>query len=212
MDQGAFGFSSTLLNQHMGYQGRPLACRNASREELKAYCNALRERHKGAIEIAMTRQIGVMDDPYHSIQRLFAVDVAADPIAVFGASGRGKSTFIKSLVLALAAQHSPRDLHFYAIDFGRGGLRSLRNVPHCGAVIDAGASPASRQRLTMAWSRTRECSLTRGWRFVPSWITASRRSAGSFASHGRLTAPTETIRVSFTSVRGLARSLNLRLT
>lgn len=63
VDAGAFGFSSTLLNQHLGYQGRPLACRNASREELKAYCNALRERRKGAIEIAMTRQIGVMDDP-----------------------------------------------------------------------------------------------------------------------------------------------------
>lgn len=63
MDAGAFGFSSTLLNQHMGFAGRPLACRNASREELKAYCNALKERGKGAIEIAMTRQIGVMDDP-----------------------------------------------------------------------------------------------------------------------------------------------------
>jgi N-acyl-D-aspartate/D-glutamate deacylase len=63
IDAGAFGWSSTLLNQHMGYGGRPLACRNASREELKAYCNALRERGKGAIEIAMTKQIGVMDDP-----------------------------------------------------------------------------------------------------------------------------------------------------
>jgi N-acyl-D-aspartate/D-glutamate deacylase len=63
MDAGAFGFSSTLLNQHMGYAGRPLACRNASRGELKAYCNALKERAKGAIEIAMTKQIGVMDDP-----------------------------------------------------------------------------------------------------------------------------------------------------
>ena len=63
MDAGAFGFSSTLLNQHMGYAGRPLACRNASREELKAYCNALRERGKGAIEIAMTKQIGVMEEP-----------------------------------------------------------------------------------------------------------------------------------------------------
>jgi len=62
MDAGAFGFSSTLLNQHLGYQGRPLACRNASREELKAYCNALRARKKGAIEFAMTRQIGVMED------------------------------------------------------------------------------------------------------------------------------------------------------
>ena len=63
MDAGAFGFSSTLLNQHLGYQGRPLACRNASREELQACCNAMRERGKGAIEFAMTRQLGVMDDP-----------------------------------------------------------------------------------------------------------------------------------------------------
>jgi N-acyl-D-amino-acid deacylase len=61
IDAGAFGWSSTLLNQHMGYGGRPLACRNASREELKAYCNALRERGKGAIEFAMTRQISVLE-------------------------------------------------------------------------------------------------------------------------------------------------------
>jgi len=47
----------------MGFGGRPLACRNASRDELKAYCNTLRERGKGSIEIAMTKQIGVMDDP-----------------------------------------------------------------------------------------------------------------------------------------------------
>ncbi|MDA8110143.1 MAG: amidohydrolase family protein [Betaproteobacteria bacterium] len=63
LDAGAFGFSSTLLNQHMGYGGRPLACRNASRDELQAYCRALRERGKGAIEFAMTRQIAVMEDP-----------------------------------------------------------------------------------------------------------------------------------------------------
>jgi N-acyl-D-aspartate/D-glutamate deacylase len=61
IDAGAFGWSSTLLNQHMGYGGRPLACRNASREELKAYCNALRSRGKGAIEMAMTRQISVLE-------------------------------------------------------------------------------------------------------------------------------------------------------
>ena len=63
IDAGAFGFSSTLLNQHMGYGGRPLACRNASREEIKAYCNVLRERGKGSIEYAMTRQIAVMEEP-----------------------------------------------------------------------------------------------------------------------------------------------------
>lgn len=62
IDAGAFGWTSTLLNQHMGYGGRPLACRNASREELKAYCNALRSRGKGAIEFAMTRQISVLEE------------------------------------------------------------------------------------------------------------------------------------------------------
>lgn len=62
MDAGAFGFSSTILNQHMGFGGRPLACRNASRDELKAYANVLRDRKKGAIEVALTRQIGVLEE------------------------------------------------------------------------------------------------------------------------------------------------------
>ena len=62
MDVGAFGFSSTILNQHLGFQGRPLACRNASRNELKAYANVLKSRGKGAIEVALTRQIGVLEE------------------------------------------------------------------------------------------------------------------------------------------------------
>jgi len=67
IDAGAFGFSTTILNQHVGYQGRPLACRNASRDELKAYANALKERGKGAIEIALTRKIAVMDDEEYEL-------------------------------------------------------------------------------------------------------------------------------------------------
>lgn len=67
IDAGAFGFSTTILNQHVGFQGRPLACRNASRDELKAYANALKERGKGAIEIALTRKIAVMDDEEYEL-------------------------------------------------------------------------------------------------------------------------------------------------
>src|SRR5438045_6417932 len=63
MYAAALGYSPTLLNRHRGYQGRPLACRNASRDELKAFCNVLRTRGKGAIEYAMTRQIGVLEEP-----------------------------------------------------------------------------------------------------------------------------------------------------
>ena len=62
VEAGAFGFSTTVLNQHVGYQARPLACRNASRGELKAYCNALKEAGKGAIEIALTQKVGVLDE------------------------------------------------------------------------------------------------------------------------------------------------------
>jgi len=57
---GAFGFSTTTLNQHIGYQARPLACRNADRAELKAYANVLKETGKGAIEIALTKTTSVM--------------------------------------------------------------------------------------------------------------------------------------------------------
>src|ERR1700687_2913676 len=67
IDAGAFGFSTTILNQHLGFQGRPLACRNASREELTAYANALKERGKGAIEIALTKKIAVMDDEEYDL-------------------------------------------------------------------------------------------------------------------------------------------------
>ena len=48
-------------------QGRPLACRNASRDELTAYANALKERGKGAIEIALTKKIAVMDDEEYDL-------------------------------------------------------------------------------------------------------------------------------------------------
>ena len=67
VDAGAFGFSSTILNQHVGFEGRPLACRNAGRDELKAYSQVLRERRKGAIEIALTRQTSVLDDEQYEL-------------------------------------------------------------------------------------------------------------------------------------------------
>jgi N-acyl-D-aspartate/D-glutamate deacylase len=79
MDSGAFGFSSTILNQHLGFEGRPLACRNASREEMKAYSNALRERGKGAIEIALTRQIAVLEDDGLELLELL-VEESARPV------------------------------------------------------------------------------------------------------------------------------------
>ncbi|MBL6749076.1 MAG: amidohydrolase family protein [Nevskia sp.] len=59
-DAGAFGFTTTLLKQHIGYQGRPLASRLASRQELAAYSHVLRERGSGVIEVALTQSPGAI--------------------------------------------------------------------------------------------------------------------------------------------------------
>ncbi|HTT36131.1 MAG TPA: amidohydrolase family protein [Burkholderiales bacterium] len=67
IDAGAFGFSSTVLNQHMGFGGRPLACRNADAEEYAAYAGVLKGRGKGAIEVALTRQIAVLEDDQYEL-------------------------------------------------------------------------------------------------------------------------------------------------
>jgi N-acyl-D-amino-acid deacylase len=59
---GAFGFTTTAVPQHIGYKGRPIACRNASRDEFKAYCGSLRELGRGAIELALTKTVALMAD------------------------------------------------------------------------------------------------------------------------------------------------------
>jgi len=91
---GAFGFTSTILNNHIGYQGRPLACRNASRAELSALCQVLREEGRGAIELALTgTNIGfVSDDEYNLLE--FLVNESQRPVtflALFNKPGKPDS-------------------------------------------------------------------------------------------------------------------------
>jgi N-acyl-D-amino-acid deacylase len=62
VNAGARGFSTTTGRQHVGYKGRPLACRLASREELASYAHALRELGKGVIEITLTQDFGNIAD------------------------------------------------------------------------------------------------------------------------------------------------------
>ena len=54
MEAGAFGFTTTTSRNHVGYQGRPLACRNASREELIGVVRGLHDVGRGAIEMILS--------------------------------------------------------------------------------------------------------------------------------------------------------------
>jgi N-acyl-D-aspartate/D-glutamate deacylase len=68
---GAVGFSSTNTLQHVGYRGRPLACRLADTNELKAYAGLLKGLGHGLIEIALTRSAGILsDDEYQLLDLL----------------------------------------------------------------------------------------------------------------------------------------------
>jgi N-acyl-D-aspartate/D-glutamate deacylase len=67
MDAGAFGFSTTVLPQHLGFQGRPLPCRLASRDELAALAGVLKELKRGSIEIALTRSPGMLSDDEYDL-------------------------------------------------------------------------------------------------------------------------------------------------
>lgn len=51
MEAGAFGFTTSTSRTHVGSGGRPLACRNASQDELIGLCHALRDVGRGTIEI-----------------------------------------------------------------------------------------------------------------------------------------------------------------
>ncbi|HLW70005.1 MAG TPA: amidohydrolase family protein [Candidatus Binataceae bacterium] len=71
MSAGALGISTTTLKQHIGFKGQPLACRLASRDELKAYANVLKSQGKGSIEVALTKKIAVVqDDEYELLDLL----------------------------------------------------------------------------------------------------------------------------------------------
>jgi S-DNA-T family DNA segregation ATPase FtsK/SpoIIIE len=99
--------------------------------------------------ISMVVPIGLIDNPYQAKQLIYNMDLAADPIVAFGAAGRGKTTFLKSLILSLCASHSPEQLQIFALDFGRGGLKSLKVMPHIGGIVDANEDERVERLLRM---------------------------------------------------------------
>jgi S-DNA-T family DNA segregation ATPase FtsK/SpoIIIE len=79
---------------------------------------------------ALLATIGLIDIPSMAEQRILTLNLTEGPIVLFGAGGWGKTTFLKTLLTSLAATHSPDELWIYALDFARGGLADLIDLPH----------------------------------------------------------------------------------
>ena len=86
--------------------------------------------------VALTVPIGLVDCPYEQRRDLLVAQLAgaAGNVAVVGGPRSGKSTALRTLVLALAETHHPRDVQVYCLDFGGGTLASLAALPHVGSV------------------------------------------------------------------------------
>lgn len=80
--------------------------------------------------------LGIMDEPRRHCQGVWGVDVsgAGGNIGIGGAPQTGKSTLLQTLMLSAAATHTPRQVQFYCIDLGGGGLIYLDDLPHVGGV------------------------------------------------------------------------------
>ncbi len=55
-------------------------------------------------------------------------------LAVVGAPRTGRSTLLRTVMLAAMLTHTPEEMQFYCIDFGGGTLAPYANAPHVGSV------------------------------------------------------------------------------
>ncbi|MBF6212541.1 type VII secretion protein EccCa [Nocardia puris] len=94
--------------------------------------------------------IGVIDKPYEQRRDVLIVDLAGAQgnMAVVGGPQSGKSTTLRTIIMAAAATHTPEQVQFYCLDFGGGTLMGLADLPHVGSV--AGRMDVDRVRRTIA--------------------------------------------------------------
>lgn len=80
--------------------------------------------------------IGLVDDPVHQRQDPLRLDLGRQGhLAIYGAPGVGKTTFLQTLVMSLVFSHSPQEVNLYLLDFGGRILKLFEALPHVGGVI-----------------------------------------------------------------------------
>jgi len=81
--------------------------------------------------IGLSIPMGMVDIPEEQRQTEYSHNFIEDGnLAVFAASGFGKSTVLMNIALTLASTNSPRLLNYFVLDYGNSALAQLRGLPH----------------------------------------------------------------------------------
>ena len=85
----------------------------------------------------LTCPVGLVDLPVEQRQEPLMLDMARQGghVLVAGASGSGKSVFLRTLITSLAQTHTPAQLHMYLVDYGGQALRVFEKMPHVGGIF-----------------------------------------------------------------------------
>ncbi|MFE2284729.1 type VII secretion protein EccCa [Streptomyces sp. NPDC059443] len=94
--------------------------------------------------------LGLIDKPFEQRREVLYRDFsgAAGHMMVVGGPQSGKSTLMRTLITSFALTHTPREVQFYGLDFGGGGLSSVADLPHVGGI--ASRLDPERVRRTVA--------------------------------------------------------------
>lgn len=116
----------------------------------------------------LTGVIGLVDKPLFQRQDPLRIDLrtTGGHVAIVGAPRSGKTTATRTAVLALADGISARDLHFYIVDCGAGGLSDLAELPHVASVAHRGDEELIRRTigfLRREVSRREQLFRANGW-------------------------------------------------
>lgn len=114
--------------------------------------------------------VALADEPDAQRQRTTGWDLGEGNLVVYGIGGSGTTTALRSLGLALAAQHGPDALHLYAIDMGSGELAALAGLPHVGAIVGAAEKERRHRLVTLLRAELDRRRATGGGRDNPRLI------------------------------------------
>ncbi|MGK5530036.1 type VII secretion protein EccCa [Streptomyces sp. URMC 129] len=80
--------------------------------------------------------LGLVDKPFEQRREVLRRDFsgAGGNMLIVGGPQSGKSTLLRTLVASFALTHTPREVQFYGLDFGGGGLSAVEGLPHVGGI------------------------------------------------------------------------------